>query len=804
MDNNRKIMISTANSRKATYWKTESLYWSEFVEKLKTPARSTETLDEYLKLPKAQQDEKKDVGGFVAGELKNNKRKNSNILSRDLITLDLDNIEPGKTEDVLKRVSGLNVAYVVYSTRKHAAYKPRLRVIIPTARTMTPDEYEPAARKVASLIGLDLCDPTTFEVCRLMFWPSCSSDSEYIYVSADKLFLDVNKILYMYEDWKDVSEWPQVPGSEKIHARELKKQEDPTEKGGVIGAFCNSYSITEAVENFIPDQYEDCGKEDRLTYTGGSTFAGAVVYEDKFLYSHHATDPAGGMLCNAFDLVRLHLYGELDIDSKDLTPVNKLPSFLQMTEFARSLEPVSNILNMERYEKTTAMEDFADVVLDGEETEKPDLSWMNTLATNSNGNIEKTINNIVIILENDQKLKGKIALDEFANRGLVMGALPWNSETANREWEEVDDSNLRNYLEHKFKITGEKKVTDALMIVTKKNKINAVKQYLESLTWDGTKRLETLLIDYFGVEDNIYTRQVMKVSLTAAVFRAIDGAVKWDYTPILTGPQGAGKTSFFRMLGKEWFSNSLENFDGKEAAVTIQGTWINELGELSGMSKSELTSIKHFLTKQEDRYRDPYGRRNGNHPRRCVFFGTTNHWEFLKDRTGERRFWPVVIMVNKPKKSIFDELEAEVDQIWAEAYLNYKNGLRLELEGDEAKRIALDMQIQHSEANPREGVITEFLEREVTEDWNSRSLEDRKNLLNGDFGTGELKMVKRDKTCALEIWCECFGGDIRNMKRADAVEINSILESLPEWERIKKVSRIGPYGVQRGFKRITG
>ena len=791
MENTREIVISTAGSRKSGTWKTEKLGWSEFVDRVKTPSRSTETLDEYMKFAKPKQDDLKDVGGFVGGELKDGKRRNTNILSRDLVTLDLDNIEAGKTDEVLKRVNGLGCAYVIYSTRKHAGYKPRLRVIIPTNRSMTPDEYEPVARKLGSLIGTELCDPTTFEVARLMFWPSCCSDSQYVYEFADKGFVKVDDILAKYESWKDVKEW-------KVEDIKIKKQQDPTEKDGVIGAFCKVFNIYDAVERFIPDSYEVCDVADRLTFTGGSTFAGAVVYDDVFLFSHHATDPAGGKLCNAFDLVRLHKFGELDNDVKEMTPANKYPSYVEMNKLARSVDEVSEILNKDKYKR--AFEAF------GADADT-DLSWMNKLKKNQNGKNEKTIRNIEIILENDVLLKGKIALDDFATRSLILGRLPWdNSEDpeVKREWEDVDDSSLRNHLEEFYEITGKDKIADALSIVAKKNKINEVKAFLESLIWDGEKRLETLLIDYFGVVDNDYTRQVMKVALTAAVARAIDGAVKYDYAPILQGGQGKGKTTFFRTLGKSWFSNSLDSFDGKEAAVTIQGAWIIELGELSGMGMSKVNAVKHFLSKQEDRYRDPFGYRNRNHPRRCVFFGTTNNWEFLRDKTGDRRFWPVVILEQKPTRSVFDDLPKEVDQIWAEAYFNYMNGLRLDLDGEEAKAIALEMQKQHSESSPKEGLIAEFLENKVPENWNTRTLKQKTDYMRNPFeATGEEKLIKRDRICALEIWCECLNGDPKNMKGSDSREINSILENLSGWKRLKNTLRFGCYGVQRGFGRAV-
>ena len=176
MQFDRKITISAGSSRRAMVWQAQTLLISELWAKLQTPARGTEPLAEYLNMKKAQQDDLKDVGGFMAGTLSGPRRKANNVTGRDVITLDLDNIPPGGTEDVLRRVEGLSCGYCIYSTRKHSPAAPRLRVLLPLDRTASADEYEPIARKMAEYIGLELCDPTTFEVSRLMYWPSCCSD----------------------------------------------------------------------------------------------------------------------------------------------------------------------------------------------------------------------------------------------------------------------------------------------------------------------------------------------------------------------------------------------------------------------------------------------------------------------------------------------------------------------------------------------------------------------------------------------------------------------------------------------------
>ena len=797
MQYNRKLQISTAGTRKATHWPKSEIMWSEFAEKLKTPVRGTETLEQYLALPKSQQDELKDVGGFVGGTFAGDRRKAANVTGRDLITLDLDNIPAGQTEDILRRVDGLGCAAAVYSTRKHSGYAPRLRVIIPVDRTGTADEYEPAARKLASLIGIEFCDPTTFEASRLMYWPSCSSGSQYVAEIYDKPFCSLDGVLGMYGDWHDISQWPQVPGSEAIERRRLARQENPTAKRGIIGAFCRTYTITQAMEKFIPGMYEETAIPGRYTYTGGSTVGGAVVYDgDLFLYSHHATDPCSGQLVNAFDLVRLQMFGDKDNDVKEGTPVSKMPSFVMMSRLAQDDSNVSDLLSKERYEQ--AREAFQTPEQGTSSVPDYDLSWLTKLTKDGNGRYEKTINNAVIVLENDPLLKGKIVTDEFASCGMVLGRVPWDQRDEKRRWTDVDDAGFYRYVEVFYGLTGREKLDHALMIVSAQNKINDVRHYLQELKWDGKPRVDTLLSDYLGADDTPYTRAVMRKSLCAAVARAVIGGVKYDYMPIFTGPQGIGKSTFLAILGKQWFSDSLTTFEGKEAAELIQGTWINEVGELSAFTKQETQVIKQFLSKTEDIYRAAYGRRTDKYLRRCVFFGTSNDSEFLKDMTGNRRFWPVDVGVNPAKRSVWKELPQEVDQIWAEAYVYWAAGEELYMP-KEIEELAVEQQETHREASGKEGMIMSFLDRPVPENWEQMDVIKRRMFLSGGMHV-ERALHVRDKICAVEIWVECFGGDPKYMKRSDSMEINNILLH-GKWQRIKTPRNFGPYGPQRGFTR---
>jgi predicted P-loop ATPase len=800
MDNNKKIIISIGNSRRASIWTKTEMYWSEFIDKLKTPARSTESYKDYMALSKARQDELKDVGGYVGGSFRGDRRKACYVEGRDLLTLDLDNIPAGETDAILKRVSGLGCAAAVYSTRKHSPFTPRLRVVIPLDRTATPDEYEPACRKVAGMIGIDLCDPTTFEASRLMYWPSCSADAVYVCEAYDNPFCSLDGLLGLYSDWRDVTEWPQVPGADAAFRRHAARQEDPTGKKGIVGAFCRVYTITHAMDKFIPGIYEPTSMERRYTYVGGSTAGGAVVYDnDTFLFSHHATDPCSGQLVNAFDMVRLHKYGDQDDDIKDGTPASRMPSYLSMKRLALEDDAVADLMNQERLENArNAFENAGEGVEDG----GPDFNfnWMTKLTKDQNGNPEKTINNAVIVLENDPFVRGKIAFDEFASCCMVLGELPWDKRDVKRRWCDADDAGYYRYMETFYHITGREKLDNAMCIVSSSNRINDVKAYLESLKWDGVRRLDTLLADYLGAEDTKYTRAVMRKSLVAAVARAVTGAVKYDYMPIITGRQGIGKSTFLSLLGKDWFSDSLVTFEGKEAAEMIQGTWINEVGELTAMSKQEVTSVKQFLSKQYDIYRAAYGRHTEKYPRRCVFFGTSNETEFLKDSTGNRRFWPVDTGIYPAKKSVWKDLPGEVDQIWAEAYVRWQFGEPLYLD-DETELMAQKQQDEHRETSSKEGLIRDYIEKDVPSNWDKLDVQARRMFLNGGLVT-DCPMIKRRKICAMEIWVELFGGDPKFLKRADSKEINSVLELIPGWKKVKSTGRFGPYGIQKGFERV--
>ncbi|WP_217902234.1 hypothetical protein [Siphonobacter sp. BAB-5385] len=313
-----KIDIAIGKHRNDEVWKNKSVEWSEFVERCSKTHRTAEKLAVYLAAPKTRQDEIKDVGAFVGGYLANGRRKKDTVTHRQLITLDADFASTDLWSDFCL---AYRCAAVVYSTHKHTPAKPRLRLIIPLDRPVSQDEFEAISRRVAGSLGIDQFDHTTYQVNRLMYWPSTSADGEFVFHEQQGEFLEADSILSQYHNWQDTSEWPVSDSETAAIKTGIKRQGDPTEKEGVIGAFCRIYGIHEAIETFLSDVYEPCGIDNRYTYTGGTTAAGVIVYEDKWAYSHHGTDPTSGKLCNAFDLVRIHKFGYQDESKKADTPV---------------------------------------------------------------------------------------------------------------------------------------------------------------------------------------------------------------------------------------------------------------------------------------------------------------------------------------------------------------------------------------------------------------------------------------------------------------------------------------------------
>ena len=775
----RDLPISYGNSCHARFWSNKTIGWNELCEKLKTTIRTTETVEEYSRMRKSDREAAKDKGGFVAGHLRENRRKAETVACRSILTLDGDKLEKG----FLDRFA-VECTYEAcfYTTHSHTPESPRGRFLIPLIRDVSPDEYVAIARFFAREWGINQFDECSYRPSQLMYWPTTPSNGEYIFRKVGGPWLDPDEYLEMHPGWRDCSLLPTSSRESAVRENAGKPQEDPLAKKGVVGAFCRTYSIEDVMEKFLADVYAPSAVEGRYDYRKGEGSAGVVVYDGKFAYSHHATDPAGGMLLNAFDLVRIHRFG----DEKD--------SFGKMCDFAVKDEDVRVRLADERLSEAEA--DFS-----GE-----DDGWKRRLTYQpKTGILENTVSNLNLILENDPEFRN-FAYNELANRVQVTGPLPWDRPEGNSFWRDADTAQLKSVIDARYLPFSTRNHDISFTKVADDRHFHPVRDYLDSLPeWDGEKRVEDVFIRYLQADDTEYVRTVTRKTFAAAVARVYEPGVKFDCVPVLDGEQGIGKSSIVKdLVTPEYYSEtlSLTDMDDKSGAEKLQGFWVVEIGELAGMKKADIEKVKAFLSTSDDKYRPSYGKVVESHPRQCIIIATVNGERgYLRDITGNRRFW-IIRLHQKRQRRAWNFDECFRGQFWSEAKEIWMSGEKLFLEGDvleEAERA----QQSAMEVDERSGMIEEYLETPLPEGWDGMDLHERRAYLDGnEFGIPSHDGGKvRDEVSNAEIWCECFGRSLQELKPSDSYGIAAMMSQIPGWERTSLVRRQPIYGRQRIYFR---
>ena len=409
---------------------------------------------------------------------------------------------------------------------------------------------------------------------------------------------------------------------------------------------------------------------------------------------------------------------------------------------------------------------------------------------NENGKIMQTIDNMCEAIEFDPNLYGNIKYNVLSYSPYVFGELPWEHENMMREWNNSDDSNLKSYVENKYGLRSMDKIMEALNIIVNRNKYNPVQDMLEQIysRWDGKKHIENLLPDYLGVEKNEYTTECMKLFMLGAISRAFHPGCKFDYMPVLVGKQGVGKSTFLRKLAMNdnWYNDNFNTVEGDKAPEKLRGMWMVELAELLATKKAkEVESIKAFLTSTVDTYRPPYGRRTEQRPRVCVFAGTTNNDHFLTDRTGNRRYLPIITRKEYVKKSMFDDPEVvknDFENAWGEAMdLFYKANCNPELVlPKKLQDYVENIQSQFMEEDVRVGIIQEWLDN-----------------YSGSRG------------CVVQIYQMALGYEDKKPNRMESNDIHSImLNSISGWKRLDNSNggrgKCAGYGTQVCYVREDG
>lgn len=328
----RPLRITVGTSRLSRRLTRKKVSWPKLAKRLVTFGQIELTYADYLKQPPDVQADLKDQGYFIGGQFNGPKRLLADMARRCCITLDIDHADPYDLDEIADTYA--DFAFALHSTAKHCSDTPRLRLVLPLSKDIHPDKYEPVARTVASWLGMNVFDDTTFQPARIMYWPTCTIDGEpYSRINAGD-FINAEEILATYDDWHDFAEWPHSNRIEKLR-KPIAQAEDPLTKPGVIGAFCRTYDIHSAIQRFeLP--YEPTDFENRYAPEGSSGAAGAIVYDDVFLYSHHESDAAAQQNLNAFDLVRLHRFQELVVKEDDDMPMGERPSYRAMSQLAVS------------------------------------------------------------------------------------------------------------------------------------------------------------------------------------------------------------------------------------------------------------------------------------------------------------------------------------------------------------------------------------------------------------------------------------------------------------------------------------
>ena len=793
----RDLTISVAPNRFSKDWAPRSVTWADLTQQLRNCKKTRETVEEYRAMSKDMKAKAKDVGGFVGGFVKG-ARKADAVTSRSLVTLDIDFARKDTLQTIGETLDG--DAWCLYSTHSHSPESPRYRLVIPLDRDVTPEEYLPIARRIAEYIGIDTFDDSTYEPHRLMYWPSCPKDGEFVFDMAEGEPLKAEAILGTYRDWRNVLDYPLSSRVKDHRDHTGRKQEDPTEKGGYIGAFCRAYGISDAIAEFLPDVYEPTSTPGRYTYAQGSTAGGLVVYEDKWAYSHHVTDPIGGREVNAFDLVRIHKFGELDDQSGEETPVTRLPSFKAMERLCESI-PKVKVGAISAGLGRTAEEAFA-----GDLEEAETQAWMHELRTVKNTIVCDPFN-CSLICDHDPALKGTVQYDEFADRAEITRDLPWRKVRPGSAWDDTDDKGLLWYMSKTYKVTGKQTILDAHDLAIQQSGHHPVRDYLNGLTWDRTPRLDTMLIDYLNADDTPLVRAMTRKHMVAAVARIMHPGQKYDYALTLSGPEGIGKTTIIKKLGMRWYSNSFSSGDvgNKESMEQIRGQWLIELGELVAVKKNTNEAFKNFITTDVDKFRPAYARKAAEFPRQCVFWATTNERYYLKGDTGNRRFWTVYVKgwgEDLPVKDVFEMTQADVDQLWAEAVERWKQGETLYLPHDlDMQARALGEEANEISGDERIGVIEAFIRRPVPADWQDKTRQERADwfrLNRSDATVAQGEENRRKYICAQEVANELFQ---KEMTRYETREINQILIRIQGLQKVDSFRTSDKaYGGQRRYK----
>jgi len=844
----KKYKITTFKNRFQTEGdlteRTLEEIYNGFKNKVK---RTKEKYNEYVNADKNTKLHLKDVGGYIGGETQGNKRTNGIRIRRQLLTLDIDTKLPN-IFPYLQR----NVPYycIVHSTHSHSPQENRLRLIFPLSREVNEDEYEALGRRIAYSVEnakhetlQGLFDETTFQANRLMFFPSAPIDGEYIcellnldMSSEEQMIIDVDKVLDSYLDKNDIYEWFKPERKDEVQiGKSALEGKNPLKAKGLVGAFNRTYTVSQAIEKFLPHVYKK-ERNSRYTFVGGESFGGGITLaNDTLFYSHHGTDPANLYYRNAFDLVRIHKFGSFDTaftPEKELEKetIEKTESFSKMIEFCRGIPDVvehseSNIALNQRLEQQehyvnehwSEEQKPTSTTPTPEQTPNDSRSWLVQL-----DGIKSNSAKLDTVFKHDDIIGNLFYFDTFRANICFQRKPFWHRDfVEGQALQDKDMAHIRVHLDKVYNIRGEKVIDDAVVVEADKIQKNKVLDFFETLKWDGKSRLETFAEEFFEVAPNPFTKAAFKHWLVGAISRIYRAGAPMDLLLIIKGKQGIGKSLFFKKLATidftkpsdHLYSDTKIDFDkAKDSYEQLEGIWIYEWKELAGMNMSEQESIKAFVDKTEDKFRRSYGRRNVEIKRRVAFGGSTNDTTPLRDRTGNRRFLVLESQLKQNQCLIKDPnkfTQEYRDQMIAEAIQLYKSGFDIFQWSEEEMRWWDRSNESNLAENDLIGNIQSYLLMKRPQTWYSMSVEEMVRYLNDyDFQNNktnsplwsEMILNPVERVCVQEIWKVALRQRDITINRYHRELILAALEQLG-WGIEKGQQRFGVFGHQSAVVR---
>jgi predicted P-loop ATPase len=748
------MKVAIAPKRASLHWKQVDLSWSDLMEWVEHPADVKES-GNYILGTLTPDSELTHDGKLCVGM----HRKREYVQQRNGLALDADS----PVEDFVARVKKLGCRAIVHTTFSSTEDSPRYRVLIPLASSVEPEEYTEIAEEVMSRIGKESFDPGSSQPERYMFRPATDDHDSYAHWVFEGSTLDP-------ADFSEDLSGKRPPRSE------FRRKKNPLELEGTVGAFNRAYD--NGWDRLIVDYelpYERVSAN-RYQLKGSKATAGMGPIEGRpnLVFSHHSNDPAAGVACSAFDLVRLHRFSQLDEDTS--VPVNRRPSHEAMLKLASENSAAVRSL---------VGEDFAS-----------DDEWQFELKRSKrSGKLADVVHNWDLIRANDP-IMASFRYNEMTLTGETSADLPWRSIRTGKELTDNDTTEFRFYLERTYGIRpGKDFVWELMRASATQSAYHPVRNYLNSLHWDGKPRMEFCLP---GVEPTAYTRMVARKALIAAVTRIFEPGTKWDHMPVLVGREGIGKTWWIERMARGYYS-TLGRLGDKDTVLAMRQSWILVSDEGHSFRKDEAEIQKEFLTRTSDTFRMPYDRETLSHPRHCVFWATTNDQTFLRRQEGNRRFLVVKCVNDVNFEAMTDDY---VDQVWAEATYRYQLGNEnLYLVQDEARLAAMERE-PFVEEDALTGLVAEYLSTMVPEDWEERTLRDRAAWLrdrkDGFTTEGDTPLTR---VCSMQVWVEALDRRASEANRADLLQIAESLRRLG-WERVPKRVRLPEYGVQTVFCKV--